>query len=281
MLDSQIVKKIEEFVYAKPRSIQEIAEHVGKNWRTADRYIESIVKDYGTLSIRVFRGGTRGALKIVFWASIEKASHNIFQEQLEKEIFIGKRKEEFTAFDIFQLIEDKNKKVRIKIGETESEGELDSLKEILESAEKQLLIFSGNLSFINFKNKKIDIFEILKNIIKKGVNVKIISRVDLPGMENIIKMLDLNNIKGKELVEIRHKEQPLRCIIVDNKLFNIKEIKSPTGRSGELNRKIFLFYNIKDKEWTEWITKIFWKIFSSSINANKRIEELNKLKIRF
>ncbi|MEK6845578.1 MAG: hypothetical protein AABY26_02370, partial [Nanoarchaeota archaeon] len=66
MLDSAITKKIEEVVYAKPRSIQEIAQLLNKNWRTADRYIEEIEKNFGTISTRTFRGGTRGALKIVF-----------------------------------------------------------------------------------------------------------------------------------------------------------------------------------------------------------------------
>ena len=40
MLNSETIRKIEDFVYAKPRSIQEIAAHIGKNWRTADRYIK-------------------------------------------------------------------------------------------------------------------------------------------------------------------------------------------------------------------------------------------------
>ena len=55
MLDVQMINKIEEFVYDKPRSIQEIAEFIGKNWRTADRYIEEIEKNFGTISTRVFR----------------------------------------------------------------------------------------------------------------------------------------------------------------------------------------------------------------------------------
>ncbi|MFA5084403.1 MAG: hypothetical protein WC475_03455, partial [Candidatus Paceibacterota bacterium] len=86
MLRSQEIKKIEDFVYVKPRSVQEIAEHIGKNWRTADRYIEDIVKNFGTLAIRVFREGTRGALKIVYWASAEKISSSVFQERLENKI---------------------------------------------------------------------------------------------------------------------------------------------------------------------------------------------------
>ena len=51
------INKIEEFVYSKPRSIQEISNFLEKNWRTADRYIEEIEKNFGTISTRVFKGG--------------------------------------------------------------------------------------------------------------------------------------------------------------------------------------------------------------------------------
>ena len=72
MLSSEVIKKIEDFVYEKPRSIQEIAEYIKKNWRTADRYIQEIEKNFGTISTKVFREGTRGALKIVYWSAVEK-----------------------------------------------------------------------------------------------------------------------------------------------------------------------------------------------------------------
>ena len=67
MLDNQIIKKVNDFVYSKPRSINEVAQHIGKNWRTADRYVEQISEEDGSISAKIFRGGTRGALKIVFW----------------------------------------------------------------------------------------------------------------------------------------------------------------------------------------------------------------------
>jgi len=278
MLDSEIIKKIEDFVYLKPRSIQEISQHINKNWRTADRYIEYIEKNFGTISVRVFREGTRGALKIVYWASMEKASSSLFQEKLEQEIMLAKKKEEFSAFDIFQHVADKNKQARKGIGETEVSLGLEDLRDFLELTKKQLLIFSGNLSFINFKDKKIDTLKVLEELVKKGISIKIVCRVDLAGIENIEKMLSLNFKYGKELIEIHHREQPLRAIIVDNKRFNIKEIKEPTGRDYELKKKIYIFYTIKDKDWTDWLSKIFWKMFSSSVDVRKRLEEINKLK---
>lgn len=278
MLSSEIIKKIEDFVYIKPRSVQEIAQHINKNWRTADRYIQEIEKNFGTLSTRVFREGTRGALKIVFWSSIEKVSSSLFQELLEQEILRARRKEDFSAFDIFQHVPDKNKRAIVEKAITENTTNLKELAELMKKTEKQLIIFSGNLSFINLKNKTIDVFKILEELVKKGVTIKILCRVDIAGIENIERVLGLNFKYGRECIEIRHREHPIRAFIFDNKFFRIKEIKEPTGKMHELDKKLFIFYTIKDKDWTEWLSKIFWKLFSQSIYARKRIQELKKLK---
>jgi len=277
MLDSKIIKKIEGFVYLKPRSIQEIAQYISKNWRTADRYIQQIEKEFGTIAIRTFREGTRGALKIVYWASVEKISHSVFQEQLEQEIISGKKKEDFSAFDIFQHIPEKNKRASIENKKEEDLTNLKEFSELLEKTQKQLLVFSGNLSFINLKKEKIDIFKSIENLVEKGVNIKVICRVDIVGKENIEKLLSLNFKHGKENIEIRHNEHPIRALIFDNKFFRIKEIKEPTGKIKELDKKIFIYYTIKDKEWSEWLSKIFWKLFNKSINSNKRLQEINKI----
>ena len=278
MLDSSIIKKIEDFVYAKPRSVQEIAQHIEKNWRTADRYIDEIEKNFGTISIRVFREGTRGALKIVYWSSIEKVSSSVFQEALEENIFNKIRREDFSTFDIFQHVDNKNKKVLVKKGENESKlGTLNEFSDLLKQTKKQIIFFSGNLSFINFEDGKVNIFKVLEELVKKGIFIKVISRVDLAGIENVRKLLSLNFKYGKELIEIRHREQPLRVTIIDNGIINLKEIKKPTGRESELKEKTFIFYTIKDKAWIEWLTRIFWKMFNSSIGADKRLQELKHL----
>ncbi|MBI2631535.1 hypothetical protein HYW75_00855 [Candidatus Pacearchaeota archaeon] len=278
MLNNEIIKKIEDFVYSKPRSIQEIAMHVGKNWRTADRYVSEIEKSYGTLATRIFRGGTRGALKIVFWSSVEKINSSIFQEILESDILSAKRKEDFSAFDIFQHVSEKNKQVKVKTEKSEEIAGFLNVKNILEKAENKLLIFSGNLSFINLTQKNERIIDIIDKLLKKGITIKILCRVDILGKKNIENILELNYKYGKELIEIRHREHPLRATIVDNTFFVIKEIKEPTGKINELDKKIFIFYNIKDKDWVEWLSRIFWKIFSSSVSAKKRLFELEKLK---
>ena len=280
MLDSNIIKKIEDFVYAKPRSIQEIAQHIDKNWRTADRYIDEIQKESGTIATRVFRGGTRGALKVVFWASVEKISHSVFQEKLEEEIFRAKNKMDFSAFDIFQHVSDKNKTTIMETAIDQNSTNLKELADLLLSAEKQILVLSGNLTFVNLKNKAIDVMDILDSLVKRGISIKILCRVDVTlDIKNIEKVLALNFKYGKELIEIRHREHPLRAFIIDNKIIRIKEVKEPTGMIKELDKKVYIFYTMKDREWAEWLSKVFWKMFSSSIDSRKRLEQLKLLKI--
>ncbi len=279
MLKNDEIKKIEDFIRVKPRSIQEIANHINKNWRTADRYIEEIKQNFGTLETRVFREGTRGALKIVYWASVEKISNTVFQEELESTIFKFHKKEEFKPFDIYQFVSDKDKFIWIKKGKDESDaGKLEEFKEMLMQAKKQVLFFSGNLSFVNFEDKKVKLFEVLESLVKKGISIKVVCRVDFAARENVEKLLALNFKYGKELVEIHHKEQPLRATIIDNDIINIKEIEEPTGRKNELSEKTFIFYTIKNKEWVEWLSRIFWKMFSSSIDSKKRLEEMRKIR---
>jgi len=116
--------------------------------------------------------------------------------------------------------------------------------------------------------------------VKKGISIKILSRVDLDGIDNIERALSLNKKYGKELVEIRHDEHPLRAVIIDNKMIRMKEVKEPTGKINELNKRVFIYYNIKEKEWVEWLAKIFWKKWSNSIIAEKRLEELHKIKVK-
>ncbi|MFH1503226.1 MAG: hypothetical protein ABIE36_01050 [Candidatus Diapherotrites archaeon] len=271
MLNSEIIKKIEDFVYTKPRSIQEISEYIKKNWRTVDRYINEIKENFGTIDTRTFREGTRGALKLVYWSSRERVSSSSIQKVLEKEIYEGKTKYDFSPFDIFQNIKDQNKNA--VVGYEEKKYWINDVVENIKNTKKQLLLFSGNLSLINFK----EVFEAIEEIVKKDINIKIISRVDLAGKENIEKMLSLNFKYGKELIEIRHKEQPVRGFISDGKIIKIKEVKDPTNKENELKTEAVIFYTLKDKEWAEWLSKIFWKMFSSSIDANKRIDELSKL----
>ena len=277
MLNSKIVEKIESFVEIKPRSVQEIAQELNKNWRTVDRYISQIKEEFGTIETRIFREGTRGALKIVYFANSEKISSTIFQERLEKEILLRRTKEEFSAFEIFQYVQDNKKEVFLKKAEDEKgTRDLDKFFKILLNAQKQVLFFSGNLSFLNIKNNNQSFFDIIEKLVEKNIKIKVLCRVDIVGRQNIEKLLSLNFKHQKELIQIRHREHPLRATIIDDKIMDLKEIKEPTGKIKELDKKIFIFYTIIDKKWIEWATKIFWKMFNESISAEKRLLQINR-----
>ncbi|MBR9706452.1 hypothetical protein GOV14_05430 [Candidatus Pacearchaeota archaeon] len=279
MLTQNTIKKIEDFISVEPRSVNEIATHIIKNWRTADRYIREIEESLGSVTTKVFRKGTRGALKIVYPTSIDKISSTAFQEKMEKQILLGREKEDFSAFDIYQHVPEKLKQTQVEYKVHEGQTDLAHIVELLKNTKKELLMFSGNLSFINLKDKNHELFKVIEELVKKGIKIKIACRVDIAGKENVEKMLSLNFKHAKENIEIRHTQTPLRAIIFDKKILSIKEIKEPTGKINELNKKIFLFYTIKDKSWVDWSTRIFNKIFHSSIDANKRLTEINRLNL--
>jgi len=282
-IDPDIIKKISDAVKLKPRTVQEISEIIKKNWRTAERYVDKISEETGDISTRVFRKGTRGALKIVYWSSIESIHSTSFQEGIFRKIMSRMRKAEFSPFDIYQFVPDRYKKAFVEdLSKLNTEKEVSQEQDLvgsLRQASKQVYIFAGNLSFINLKQNGIRILDVLRELVKRNISIKVVSRVSLIGVENVKILLALNKAAGKELVEIRHRYQPLRGIMVDKKLIKMSETRYPEYyRKGELKKKIGVFYDIYDPEWLEWMQKVFWRMFSIGIPAERRIREIEKIK---
>jgi len=276
VLTKEITKKINEFVYTKPRSIHEIAKFIKVNWRTANRYVEKISKEEGTISKRVFREGTPGALKIVFWNNIEKLHASEVQERLFKRIELGKIRKDFSPSEIFQFV-DKNKKKMRTMSKKQfySASNFKDLTDRLRGSERQNLFFSGNLTFTNLGQGKNKVIKVLEELVKKKISLKILTRVERAGIKNIKNVLSINKRVGHDAVEIRHCYQPLRLTITDDKVAVFKEVLDPKDYSkGELKRKLYILYYIYDENWIEWLQKVFWHLFRGSIDAKKRIEEL-------
>lgn len=271
MLDTQTIKKITEFVYIKPRTIQEIAFHIQKNWRTADAYVEKISREQGTISVRTFREGTRGALKIAYWNNIEKIHSSEFQEKLFKRIEISRHKNDFSPFDIYQYVQENKRYAFLEEQNKDKITEKQDLINALRSTENQLLIFSGNLSWVNAIQGKTRIINIFEELAENNISIKIICKVDLESINNIKKMLEINYKIKKDMIDIRHAEQPFRAFIVDNKFARFKEKRS------NKKRNTYIFYNIIDEEWIEWLQKVFWNIFRTSISAEKRIKDIETI----
>ncbi|VVB78557.1 Uncharacterised protein [uncultured archaeon] len=285
VLDQNITKKIIDLVKLKPRTVQEISEHIKKNWRTAERYVEKIEEETGQVSTRIFRKGTRGALKVVYWNSIENIHSTSFQGELLEDLTHGKRTADFSPFDIYQYINDKEKTAFVEdVSKIDPEIEISEEQDLvglLKKASKQILIFSGNLSWVNAKQGKTKITDVIKELIERNVSIKVIGRVSMIGADNAKKLLALNKVAGKDLIEIRHRYQPLRVMIIDDKIVRLRDIKEPEYyKPGELKKKIAIFYEIYEKEWIEWIEKVFWKMFSTGIPAEKRLKEIELIKTK-
>jgi len=278
VLDNDSIKKINEFVCPKPRTIQEIAQMLGKNWRTADNYVEKIKKESGKISTRTFRKGTRGALKIVYWNSLENIHSSQVQEKLFRKLESSRNKKDFSPFDIYQYIDKDKKDVFVEQKLEERKTNIREFVNLLEKSESQLLSFSGNLSYINLSFNGRKIKDILMELAKKKISIKILCRVDIPAIKNIEEVLAINEKLGRQAIEIRHFEHPLRALIIDTRIARLKEILDPDDyKRGELDKKTFIFYKIYDKEWIEWMQKVFWNLFRTAMPAEKRIEEIKKI----
>jgi hypothetical protein len=283
VLETKTIKKICDFVKTRPRTVQEISELITKNWRTAERYVEKIEQETGCISTRVFREGTRGALKVVYWNAMEDIHSTSFQEELFESIIHGKSTRDFSPFDIYQYVDIKEKRAFVeetdKINPELEITEKQDMIGLLKQATKQIIIFSGNLSWINAKQGNKKMTDVIKEITKRGVSIKVLARISMIGMQNAKKLLSINKEPGKDMIEVRHRYQPLRAIIIDDKIIRLRDIKIPEYyTSGELKKKIAVFYYIFNKDWVEWIQKVFWKMFSTGIPAEKRIKEIETIK---
>lgn len=274
MLDKAAVKQINELVYAKPRTIQEISQSLDVNWRTADKYVEKIAADEGTVSCRTFREGTRGALKIVFWNNLEKLAASEVQEHLLKQIEAGRTKDDFSPSEIFQFVDkNKGKIVRLREHEYNSYKNLKNFLDCIKGAKQQILFFSGNLTWSKMQNHDKEIVETLEKLAQKKVISKILTRVELAGIESLKNILAVNSRVGYDAIEVRHRYQPLRCTIIDDKVAVFKEVLEPEKYAPkELKEKIYLLYYIYDKDWIEWLQKVFWHLYRPAVSVKRRLD---------
>lgn len=272
MLSTETALKINNFVAQQPRTIQEIAQLIDKNWRTTESYVKQIEQESGTIATKTFRGGTKGALKIVYWNQLSK-NQSLFQEVLFQKITAAKHKRDFSPFDVYQYVEDSHRSCFLEKQEENLNVKQDLISTI-SSAEKQVLIFSGDLSWAVAKQRNIPLLKAFDNLMEKGIPIKIIANVHLNALNNLTRILSLNHKYGKELIEIRHCAQPLRAFVIDDSLVRLKE-KYFFKSSSEEN---YLFYSITDNNWVQWLQRVFWHFFSSSISAEKRLNDLRTIK---
>jgi len=279
MIDDLTRKKIIDFVFIKPRTINDISKLIDKNWRTASRYIDIIVQETGALNVTTFREGTRGALKIVFFNNAENIRNTDIQEELLQRIKNGTRKQDFTPLDIFQYVPEISRKGVLENSTGKKRNANNDLINLFKSANNSILFFSGNLSWISLTREKVSILQELELLAKKGITIKIICKIDLTTMPKIYEIQQINKKLGREAIEVRHREQPIRGLIIDDKQIRFKETKNHQEyKSGELEKDILIFYDIYDVDWCDWLKKVFWHMFSKATPLSIRLKALEELK---
>ena len=279
-MDNEIRKKILDLVHSRPRAISEIAIEIDKNWRTADRYVEQLVSE-DLINLHVFRKGGRGALKVAFWPTSISETPSAVKNYLFQKILHGVKKEDFSALDIVQNVPEKNRKI-VFVPENEYHGKknVENWHNKLKKAKKEILFFSGNLSFVNIGKDPKKFIELLSKKMSEGVNLYILTRVDISDKEIINKLLQLNKKSFPGKIEIRYAHQPLRCTIIDEDSYSLKEEfyrYSFGSNEFDFGKKSGVhIYFVTDKEWVNWIGNVFWHLWNGSIDAEKRMEVFDK-----
>jgi len=268
MLTKEIRQQIEHFVHQSPRTVQEVAVAIDKNWRTADRYIKEICEEFGTIATKTFREGSRGALKLVYWNAIAGMKGTSFQERLKTLIESGRSKYDFSPMDIYQFADPQKRSATI--GKEKPHIEF---RRLLENAQQQVLFFSGNLSWINEDKKMLPIIE---SLIKRNIKIKILTRIDITSIDTAQKLLKNNISHGDDITGIRHCVQPLRGAIIDDTLISIKEVYSPE-RQVEIKEQTTINYFLRDSVWIYWLQKVFWHLWEPSVDAQTRIDALKTI----
>ncbi|MFC1685750.1 hypothetical protein ACFLZZ_01875 [Nanoarchaeota archaeon] len=202
------------------------------------------------------------------------------RKRLERDIHRGVTKKDFSPFDIYQFVNEDRKEAFLEEQYEEGKTSAQDVVGLLLSAHREVYIFAGKFSWSNLVRKGIKIIDVLEDLARKGVKIKIISGIHLPAMDNIEKILELNNKLPKEQwIEVRHSFQPLRAIIVDDKIMRLKEVKKPSdyGAGSKKKKTTFIFYSIYDKDWIRWLRGIFMDYFKAGDYPAARVRELKKI----
>lgn len=264
-----------DFISASPRSVQEIAFEFDKNWRTIDGYVSKLEEE-GLVKVKEFRKGARVAFKIVYMQPdiTFNASHT--QNKILRQLESGKRSQDFSPLNIIQQIPERHVRAYFRMNSLTKDKVTEDLFYFLKKTSTSLLMFSGDLSWIDLKVGNKSIIEILEHLAKQKVSIKIIARVDRNTKNKIEKLLHINYKVGYDWIEIHHEEQALRCFISDSKVARLKE-PSFSSREGELKKVGTFFYETNEESWVNWLERVFWNMFRSSLPAQKRLEILKRI----
>jgi predicted transcriptional regulator len=276
MLDKQTKDAIYATVKKRPHTVQELALLLDKSWLTVDKYVERLIEE-GFIGVHTFRGGTRGALKIVYW-NILPLAQSALQKRFSEQVLSGRGKFDFAPGDLAHFAKDK-KAWYVADSKLFAKENFSNLKKRLVAANEEVLIFSGNLSFSAISDGKETILDVLRSLLRRGVSIKIMCRVELVDISQMKAVLALEQFESNGAkLSIRHAYQPLRAIVIDSCELSLKETKDPVDYySHELSQKTNIIYIIHDAEWVEWARNMFLTLYRTGIDAKERIVEIEKI----
>lgn len=275
-LTPELQEQIIRFVKKEPRAIQDISLEIGKSWVTADSYVEQVKERTGLINIKVFRKGSQGAVKVVYYNYSESLVGESVKEDLFSKIKICRKKQDFDFLEVFQFVPEPGKKAFFESYKDKTVATKQHIIEFLEGATSSVYYFSGNLSFVNMIEGKQKVIDVIEALLARGVRFKIICRVTVSSVSNISKLIPLmKRYPGQ--IEIRHAYQPLRGYILDDKVARfINEESISDYKSGELPKDVRMFCEIYDEEWVGWLQKVFWALFRTSIDHEDRLKMIKK-----
>lgn len=270
-------ERIVAFVRQEPRTMLDVAHLLGKSWLTADSYVRQVKERTGLVSVKVFRQGSPGALKLVYYNHAESLAGDDVRQELYQQIKVGRRKQDFDFFEVFQFVPEQGKKAFAEEYTDEDSASKLPLAQFLSRAEHTLSCFSGNMSFLPRKEGKKSIADVFAELLERKVRIRVLCRLNVATLANISRISHLLK-KYPELIEIRHCYQPLRGYIVDDRVARFKSEETlQQYRAGELRKNTRVFYEITDQEWVGWLQKVFWNLYRISIDYKAREEQLSRI----
>ena len=117
----------------------------------------------------------------------------------------------------------------------------------------------------------------IEELAENNISIKILSRLTIDSINSAKKLYAINEAVGKNVIEVRHREHPLRGFVIDDNLARFREVRDPMDPKEGISDKILLFYEIYDKEWIEWFQKVFWYFFRIAVPAKKRMKDLETI----
>lgn len=267
LLQKQI-HQIIEYVKGEPRTVQDVAKRIGKSWVTTNSYIEKIIKETGQIKIKTFRQGTQGAIKLIYYNYAGSLEEDELKSLISLHITNGRYKTDFDFMDIYQHINDKKKRSHIEKNIHDFEK---YLMNYLEEAQDTVFCLSGNLSFLSR-----EVLDSMEKALKRKVHIKILCRITLGSLRNISPLLTLLR-KYPQLLEVRHRFQPLRGFIIDGKALFREDEKKSSYREGEIIGDVQIIYEIMDQEWVDWLRQLYWHLYRPASDGVGRMKEFEKL----